>query len=153
MKLTLLLKSHVQMSLSFVIVLLLSIWNTMSSYSGVSGPASKGVGESLSRTDRYEECSEWEQEWNERRERVCAGAEREVASSRAQRPAASPGSRQQKRSGDWEGIKHPGRWRLQGRGETPNLELRSSFVLTSIFYRGGKVGVLLVKKIKSWSHL
>lgn len=43
---------------------------------------------------RCEECSEWGEEWNERRERVCAGAEREVASSRAQAAATSPGQQE-----------------------------------------------------------
>lgn len=47
MKLTSLLISHLQMPLSFANLMLLGILNTMSSYSGVSGPARKGVGESL----------------------------------------------------------------------------------------------------------
>lgn len=73
---------------------------------------------------RFEECSEWEQEWNERKERVCAGAEREVASSRA--PAGSLGSRQagrQQAAGGGEGTQHPGKWRLHGHRQTPISQL------------------------------
>lgn len=78
-----------------------------------------------SRTDkRCEECSEWEEEWNERKERVCAGAEREVASSRA--PAAQPGQQAAGSSSSRgrEGTKHPENWCLQGHHETPILQLQ-----------------------------
>lgn len=111
-------------------------FSTVSSYSGVSGPAGKVEVNRFAHWQRCEECSEWEEEWNERRERVYAGAEREVASSRAPAAAApSPGRRAGGRASsaeNWEGSEHPGNWRLQGPGGssefTPSTPWRSRAV-------------------------
>lgn len=109
----------------------------MSSYCAVSEPAGKVLRWIASRTDkRCEECSEWEEEWNEREERVCVGAEREVASSRARRrqqaarawAAGSGGDREEeaeekeeKKEKEGDGH-HPEGWRLYGHHQTRNLK-------------------------------
>lgn len=122
------------MFLSFANVMLVGILNTMSSYSSVSGPARKGVGESLRALTEMRRMfgmragMKWTQGASLRRGGARGGV---IPGPSGQQPAravgsgsSSGGAAAAKRGLGGGGTKHPRSWRLQG--TTKNSEFLAS---------------------------